>query len=68
MSTEHRSRAAVSAAPEYLGDGVYASFDGYMIGLTTGSDDAGVLVYLEPQVYAALRQYARRCWGAEPKP
>ena len=48
----------------YLGDGVYASADGYMIKLTTdrtGGD--GVTrtetIWLEPQVYAALRRYAQ---------
>lgn len=51
--------------PEYLGDGVYASFDGYMVGLTTGSHDAGVQVYLEPEVFQELVKYAARCWPPE---
>lgn len=48
-------------SPEYLGDGVYASFDGYHIWLTTGSHeerDATNRIALEPSVYAALVRYA----------
>lgn len=59
--------SAAPVKPEYLGDGVYASFDGYMVGLTTGSHDAGVQVYLEPSVFEALTRYAERCWPKEPQ-
>lgn len=41
---------------QYIGDGVYASFDGYHIVLDTGND----IVYLKDLVYAALVEYARR--------
>ena len=40
----------------YLGDAVYASFDGYMIKLRTG-DGNNQVIYLEPEVYAALASY-----------
>jgi hypothetical protein len=46
--------------PQYLGDGVYASFDGYHIWLTTGSheeSDATSKIALEPSVFAALLRY-----------
>jgi hypothetical protein len=45
---------------EYLGDGLYAEFDGYHIWLIS-SDGASDLqrVALEPDVYNALRNYAR---------
>ena len=46
----------------YLGDGVYASFDGYYIWLRTGSHldaDADNRVALEPSVFAALVKYER---------
>lgn len=49
--------------PEYLGDGVYASFDGYHLWLTTGSHeerDASNRIALEPGVYAALVRYQAR--------
>lgn len=47
---------------EYLGDAVYASFDGYHIWLKTG-DGNNQQIALEPAVYAALQQYAKRIWG-----
>ena len=42
----------------YLGDGVYASFDGYQIWLSTVRED-GIThrIALEPEVYDALHQY-----------
>jgi hypothetical protein len=46
--------------PRYLGDGVYASFDGYHIWLTTGShreEEATNKVALEPPVFDALHKY-----------
>lgn len=38
---------------EYLGDGVYAEYDGYHVVLTTD----GNKIYLDQQVMAALGQY-----------
>ena len=40
----------------YLGDAVYASFDGYQIWLRTG-DGNNNRIALEPSVYAALARY-----------
>jgi hypothetical protein len=40
----------------YLGDAVYASFDGYQIKLRT-DDGNNQVVYLEPGVYAALQRF-----------
>ena len=51
---------------EYLGDGVYASTDGYMIKLTV--DRGSGLereVWLEPSVFAALQRYAEKVWGRQ---
>lgn len=45
----------------YLGDGVYASYDGYHIVLT--AEDGVVAtntIYLEPSVLAALIAYSKR--------
>ena len=47
--------------PGYLGDGVYASFDGWHIWLHLGSHDSPGLVALEPEVLSALMAYAERC-------
>lgn len=44
---------------EYLGDGVYASFDGYHIWLAANHHENRV-VALEPAVLAQLIEYARR--------
>lgn len=40
----------------YLGDAVYASFDGYQIWLRTG-DGGNQRIALEPSVFAALKRY-----------
>ena len=44
----------------YLGDGVYASFDGYGIVLTTGHHDprqAESVISMEPPVVEAFKNY-----------
>ena len=45
----------------YLGDGVYVSFDGYALVLTTedGLQETNRIV-LEPEVYTALIQYTEQ--------
>ena len=45
----------------YLGDAVYASFDGYQIELRTG-DGNNQVIYLDPGVYAALQRFAAKCY------
>jgi hypothetical protein len=46
---------------EYLGDGVYAGWDGYAIVLTTEDGiRATNTVVLEPDVYSALARYVER--------
>ena len=48
---------------EYLGDGVVASFDGYMIVLAIDPGSPGERkVWLEPSTFEALKRYAERCW------
>lgn len=46
---------------KYLGDGVYVSFDGYQLWLTT-EDGISVTntIALEPSVYEALVQYVSK--------
>ncbi len=47
-------------APQYLGDAVYASFDGHHVVLTTDSHnqaEAGNTIFLEPQVLNSLFRY-----------
>lgn len=43
--------------PKYLGDGVYASFDGYQIWLSV-NDDQHPTIALEPEVMTALIEYS----------
>ena len=50
----------------YLGDSVYAEFDGYHIMLTTNNGyGASNTIAIEPQVYSALKRYAERIWRQE---
>src|SRR5664279_3181844 len=44
----------------YLGDGVYASFDGFQIWLDTRAQEPVNRIALEPETYAALLAYAAR--------
>ena len=47
--------------PQYLGDGVYVSFDGYMFRLDAARGEQGIhTIYLEPAVYTALVAYVER--------
>ena len=43
----------------YLGDGLYASFDGYGIWLRAPRAEGEHVVYLEPEVFAALQDYVK---------
>lgn len=48
---------------DYLGDSVYAEFDGWGIILTTDNgyhDDPRNKIFLEPEVFEALMRYADR--------
>jgi hypothetical protein len=48
---------------EYLGDGLYASFNGYMITLRAPRADGDHWIGLEPLVYRALQDFAQQCWA-----
>ncbi len=43
---------------EYIGDGVYVQHDGFGIMLKTQREAGAHWVYLEPEVFEALLQYA----------
>lgn len=45
---------------DYLGDGVYASFDGYYIVLDLRGQDSTTRIALEPPVFDALIRYKKR--------
>ncbi len=46
---------------DYLGDGVYASFDGVFIVLDLRAQDSTTRIALEPGVMEALIHYYERC-------
>jgi len=50
---------------EYLGDGLYASFDGYAITLRAPRENGDHYVVLEPLQYDALLEYAMRMYAKE---
>lgn len=47
----------------YLGDGLYASFDGYMIKLHVGAHYREPCCALEPEVLDALIKYAAKFYN-----
>jgi hypothetical protein len=49
--------------PAYLGDGVYASFDGYQIWLHLNDHRSQPLIALDSSTMSSLAHYARRIWG-----
>ena len=52
----------------YLGDGLYASFDGWMLTLKAPREDGEHWVGLEPEVLDALLQFVERLRKKAEKP
>lgn len=48
---------------DYLGDGVYASFDGYHVGLDLRGQDSTTRIGLEPPVMERLIEYYQKTQG-----
>jgi hypothetical protein len=46
----------------YLGDGLYASFDGWQIKLRAPRLEGDHEVFMEPTVYRELQNFAALCW------
>lgn len=63
MSTETDVAVRPPVEASYLGDAVYASFDGYHIWLHLNDHHSPGMIALEPAVYESLRHYAKRIWG-----
>jgi hypothetical protein len=56
--------------PIYLGDGLYASFDGYQVRLMTCTGDIDYpdnIIYLDDEVAMNLLDYIKKCYGLEAK-
>lgn len=49
----------------YLGDGLYASFDGFSIKLRAPRDRGDHEVYIEPDMFKLLIKYAATVWGMD---
>jgi hypothetical protein len=55
-----RPEDTIRGTNTYLGDGVYASFDGYQIWLRTPRENCWHEIALEPPVLEALDAYRRK--------
>jgi hypothetical protein len=55
---------SVDRQDAYLGDGVYASFDGWQIWLAVNHHE-NVQLALDQQTLASLLRYAERVWGTK---
>lgn len=56
----------INYKPEYLGDGVYATWDGYQIRLSLdGQDMSDTVIYIEPSVLEALNLFYKKCINKE---
>lgn len=51
------------SGPAYLGDAVYASFDGYQIWLHLNDHRSTGLIALDPDTFESLKRYAQSVWG-----
>jgi hypothetical protein len=56
----------MSERETYLGDGVYARYDGWSIWLRTPRENGHHVIALEPEVFNKLAEFARRCWRPDP--
>lgn len=51
--------------PTYLGDGVYAHFDGYGINLSVNDHRNPPVVCIEPAVLEALNRFSQAAWSGK---
>lgn len=49
----------------YLGDGLYASFDGWQIKLRAPREHEDHIVYLDAQMFEDLKAFAKKSWNVE---
>ncbi len=60
MSVEAGSTNTGRLTTEYIGDGVYATYDGYYIHLDLRGQDSTTKIALEPSVLEDLVNFAKR--------
>lgn len=58
----------IEPGEEYLGDGLYASFDGFQFKLRAPREEIDHVVYLEPPVLDAFVRYVATTMKAHKKP
>jgi hypothetical protein len=51
---------------QYIGDGVYASFDGWYVWLRAPREHGNHMVALEPDVFKHLAEYCQIAWAHIP--
>jgi hypothetical protein len=52
---------------EYLGDGLYVSFDGWQFCLRAPRENGDHIVYLEPYALKQFNEYAKRMMTRSPQ-
>lgn len=52
---------------EYLGDGLYVSFDGWQFCLRAPRENGDHVVYLEPHMLKQLNDYAKHALSPSPQ-
>ena len=57
----------MSTKETYLGDGLYASFDGWQFCLRAPRENGDHVVFLEPQMLHDLNEYAKRVLARSPQ-
>jgi hypothetical protein len=55
--------APITSPEEYLGDGLYASFDGWQLILRAPREGGDHWVALDPYVYPELVRYMDKSWA-----
>lgn len=48
---------------EFIGDGVYVSFNGWQIRLRAPREHGDHVVFIEPRMWANLVEYAQKVWN-----
>jgi hypothetical protein len=49
----------------FLGDGLWASFDGWQIKLRAPRENGDHEVYFDVGMFDLLKKYASKCWASE---
>jgi len=66
LQTDNREVEHMEQLKDYLGDGVYAIFDGYGIWLHANDHECPTdKVYLEPSVLEVLNRFSAKCYRKE---